>query len=143
MHANTLSLVIRSTVFFVLIALSSLAPASPATAQVTAPLPILSSIASAVDPDTIQVRGEGFTAGGEVFIAVLDPWGERSYETRWTTASEPVFDMLGHDDPALGYRPGGLVFESFDQLCGQQVMVRAYDQATGSWSNVVDIVDAC
>ncbi len=134
---------IRRAVLLVIIAISSLAPGLPTTAQEIAPLPVLSSIAGAIAPDTIQVRGEGFTAGGEVFIAIHDPWGERSYETRWTTASKPTMDMLGHDDPALGFRPGGLVFESFANLCGQQVMVRAYDQATRSWSNVVDIESAC
>jgi hypothetical protein len=51
--------------------------------------------------------------------------------------------MLGHDDPALGYRPGGVVFEAFENLCGGQVMIRAYDQATRSWTNVLDIVTAC
>jgi hypothetical protein len=143
MNVTTLSLLIRSTVLFGIIAFSSLAPASPAAAQVSAPLPVLSSVVTIVEPGAIQVLGEGFTAGGEVFIAVLDPWGERSYETRWTTASEPTFDMQGHDDPALGYRPGGQVGEAFEHLCGQQVMVRAYDQATSAWSNVVDIVGAC
>ncbi len=143
MNVNALSLLIRSTVLFVIIAFSSLPPASPVAAQVTTPLPVLSSVASPVDPAAIEIRGEGFTAGTEVFIAVLDPWGERFYETRWTSASEPTFDMLGHDDPALGYRPGGVVFEAFEHLCGQQVMVRAYDQATSAWSNVVDIVAGC
>ncbi len=143
MFARSLPIHIRRAVLLVIIAISSLAPGLPATAQVNAPLPVLSSIASAIDPAAIQVRGEGFTAGGEVFIAIHDPWGERSYETRWTTASEPTFDMLGHDDPALGYRPGGVVFESFANLCGQQVMVRAYDQDTRSWTNVVDIESAC
>lgn len=143
MNASTLSVFIRGTVLFVIIALSAMAPASHTTAQTGDSLPVLASIASAVEPATIQVQGEGFTAGGEVFIAVLDPWGERSYETRWTTASELTFDMLGHDDPALGYRPGGVVFEAFEHLCGQQVMVRAYDQAARTWSNVVDIAAGC
>ena len=143
MHAKTLSIVVRRTILFVILAFSAVVPSARATAQVAAPLPVLSSIASAVDPATIQVRGEGFTVGGDVFIAIHDPWGERSYDTRWTTASEPRFDMLGHDDPALGYRPGGVVVESFQRLCGQQVMVRAYDEATRLWSNVVDIAGAC
>lgn len=143
MNVNALFPLIRIAVLFVIIVLSPLTPASPAAAQVTTPLPVLSSVASTVDSGAIQVRGEQFTAGGKVFIAVLDPWGERFYETRWTTASEPTFDMLGHDDPALGYRPGGVVFEAFEHLCGQQVMVRAYDQATRSWSNVVDIAAGC
>lgn len=142
MNVRTVSLLIRIAVLFIITTFSPLAPASPA-AQVTTPLPVLSSVASTVDPGAIEVRGEGFIAGGKVFIAVLDPWGERSSETRWTTASEPTFDMLGHDDPALGYRPGGVVFEAFEHLCGQQVMVRAYDQATRSWSNVVDIAAGC
>jgi len=143
MHAMSLPVLVRTTIFFVVLAFSAVAPAAPAMAQVAAPVPILSSIAGAVDPAVIQVHGEGFTAGGDVFIAIHDPWGERSYETRWTTASEPVFDLLGHDDPSLGFRPGGTVRESFEHLCGQQVMVRAYDATTRAWSNVVDVAGAC
>ena len=143
MHATRFSFLIRTSVLFVIVAFSSLAPASPAAAQAIAPLPVLTSVVIAVEPASIQVRGEGFTIGGDVFIAVLDPWGERSYENRWTTASDPTFDMFGHDDPALGFRPGGVVFESFEHICGQQVMVRAFDQATLSWSNVVDVVGEC
>lgn len=143
---NTLSfpVLIRTVVLFLSLALSTLLVPAGSPAQVSSPLPVLTSVAASVNtPDAIMVTGQGFTAGGEVFIAVHDPWGERSYETRWTTASEPVFDMLGHDDPALGYRPGGLVRESFEHLRGQQVMVRAYDQATRSWSNVIDVEPGC
>jgi len=141
MYANILSLLIRSTVVFVLIVFASIAPAA---AQVLVPLPVLTNVVvGSGTADAILVTGQGFTAGGDVFIAVHDPWGERSYETRWSTASEPIFDMLGHDDPTLGYRPGGQVREAFEHLCGQQVMVRAYDQATRSWSNVIDVASAC
>jgi hypothetical protein len=143
MHANALSTFIRSTVLLVILAFSALAPSAPATAQVAGTLPVLTKAAVSPQPAAIVVIGEGFTAGGDVFIAIHDPWGERSYETRWTTASEPVLDMYGRRDPVLGYRPGGVVVESFEHLCGQQVMVRAYDQATRTWSNVVDIVAAC
>jgi hypothetical protein len=123
---------------------SSLSAPTGSVAQTAPPPPVLlNSVVGFGAPDAILVRGEGFTEGGEVFFAILDPLGERSYETRWTTASEPTFDMLGHDDPALGYRPGGAVLEWFENLCGQQVMIRAYDQATTTWTNVIDVTSAC
>ena len=69
MHGNSISVLIRRTVIFIVLVFSTLAPASPATAQVTGPLPVLSSLASS-GTSAILVRGEGFTTGGEVFIAV-------------------------------------------------------------------------
>jgi hypothetical protein len=144
MNTHSFPVLIRSAVLFAFLACSSVLSPAGTTAQVAVPLPVLTSVADSMSaPDAILVTGQGFTPGGDVFIAVHDPWGERSYETRWTTASQPVFDMLGHDDPMLGYRRGGLVVESFNHLCGQQVMVRAYDQATRSWSNVVDFAGSC
>jgi hypothetical protein len=143
MHAKALSRFIRSTVLFLILALSALAPAGPATAQVTGTLPVLSMAVGSPHPSSIVFVGVGFTEGGDVFIAINDPWGEGAYETRWTTASNPRLDMYGHKDRVFGYQPGGVVVESFEHLCGKQVMVRAYDQATRTWSNVVDIVIAC
>jgi len=141
MTAHTLSMLFRRAALFVVITWFPLVPSSPIAAQ--ASVPVLSSGFDSGIPGAITIRGDGFTPGGRVFVAVLDPWGERSYGARWTVASEPTFDMLGHDDPALGYRPGGVVLERFEHLCGQEVMVRAHDQATRSWSNVVDIASAC
>jgi hypothetical protein len=132
----------RLMVLLFLAAVSFAVP-SAGSAQEHAALPVLTSVAAESVPGLVQVRGQQFTPGGTVFIAIQDPWGERSYETRWTTASETTFDMLGHDDPDLGFRPGGVVNESFDQLCGQQLMVRAYDQATDTWSNLLDVETAC
>lgn len=106
--------------------------------------PVLTSaLADSVDRSAIVVRGERFSAGGEVFVAVHDPWAEQSYEARWTTASTVTFDMLGHADPELGYRPGGVVNEMFDGLCGQLVMVRAFDQQSDTWSNLLDVAIQC
>jgi len=143
MYVNPLSQYARLIVLFVVLAISALAPSGPATAQMTGPLPVLSVAVVSPQPASIVFVGEGFTAGGDVFIAIHDPWGERAYETRWTTASKPRLDMYGHKDPVFGYQPGGIVVESFEHLCGQQVMVRAYDQTTRAWSNLVDIVTAC
>ena len=134
----------RLTTLLLLIAASFSIPAALTTAQQGVAFPVLTSMAAIESsPGLMVVRGEQFTPGGKVFIAIQDPWGERLYETRWTSASETTFDMLGHDDPALGFRPGGTVNETFDHLCGQQVMVRAYDEATGRWSDVLDSATAC
>jgi hypothetical protein len=131
--------------FAILVAfvLGSLALAGgAATSQQATGTPLLRT-SLVTGPGDLVVQGERFTPGADVFIAVQDPWGERAPETRWTTASAVTFDMLGHDDPALGYRPGGTVREVFSDLCGEDVMVRAYDTATASWSNVLDITPAC
>jgi hypothetical protein len=143
MHASTFSLLIRSIVFFVILTFASFAPASPAAAQVSAPLPVLTSVTSAVNPPALVIRGEGFTPGGNVFLAIYDPSGEPSHVTRWTTASEPTFDMLGHDDPSLGYRPGGVVVEAFEHPCSPHINIGAYDEAKRTWTTIVDVVATC
>jgi hypothetical protein len=134
----------RLAVLFLAVACSIAIPAADFIARQGAALPVLTSVDAFGDGQgLVVVRGQHFTPGGDVFIAIHDPWAERSHETRWTTASETTFDMLGHDDPDLGFRPGGVVNESFDRLCGQQLMVRAYDQATDTWSNLLDVESAC
>lgn len=67
------------------------------------------------DPDRglVLVTGQDFTPGGRVFLDVYDDEGLRLIETRWARASEESFGLNGSRDPALGYVPGGEVFEMF------------------------------
>jgi hypothetical protein len=137
-HRFTLLLLI---VTFVLI------PAGPTTAQLGTDYPILTSVVPlSGTPGQLLVTGDHFTPGGNVLIvvrdrgadfsvAIQDPEAQPAYETRWTTASATTFDMLGHDDPALGFRMGGTVRVEFGYLCDQPLIVRAYDQEAGRWSN--------
>jgi hypothetical protein len=98
---------------------------------------------TAIASGEVTVLGANFTPGGDVFIAIYDRWGAETYETRWTTASDNTFAANGSSDPALGFHPGGVVFETFDHLCEQTAMVRAYDQQTATWSNLMDIDTDC
>jgi hypothetical protein len=87
----------------------------------------------------ITVTGEGFTPGGEVYIAIYDTWGAVLHETRWATASPAIYGPNGSMDPARGYVSGGSLTQSFGGLCRESVMVRAFDQGSGAWSNWLDL----
>jgi hypothetical protein len=95
--------------------------------------------ALAFTPGTVTVLGEAFTPDGEVYVALYDKWGVALHETRWVSASPAIYGPRGSTDPALGYRQGGDLNETFGGLCGATVMVRAYDRATAAWSNWLDI----
>ena len=114
---------------------------SNAAAVAVAPSkPILTSAAPLdAKPGMISVAGEAFTPGGDVYIAIYDTWGDALHETRWTTASVAIYGPNGSRDPARGYISGGSLTEAFGGLCGQSVMVRAFDQASGAWSNFLDL----
>ena len=183
-----------------LLSVNSLASSSPVNAQSSSVVPVLSSaVAAAISPGTVSVAGEGFTAGGLVFIALHDAWGNQLLETRWTSASAAVYgengsqdpargfsesgtiresfelfrvtlygpngsqdpargyspgtDLQGFEetvhgpngsqDPAQGYRPGTSISEMADLFCEQSLMVRAFDQQTSSWSNLLDLEMGC
>ena len=80
---------------------SAPAPAGHSNPELTEALPL------APEPGTITVSGDGFTPGGEVYIAIYDRWGAALHETRWITASPEVFGPNGSQDPARGYLGGG------------------------------------
>ena len=106
--------------------------------------PLLTRIqSSATNQGEITVLGANFTPGGDVFVAIYDRWGNQVHETRWTTASGDTPAINGTNDPSQGFHPGGVVFETFTQLCEQPAMVRAYDQQTNTWSNLLDIDTDC
>ena len=120
---------------------------SATAAELSGAAPYLISASTPAIPASnagaVVVTGDTFTPGGQVYIALYDKWGERLFETRWTTATGFTYGYNGSSDPALGYVAGGKILESFDHLCGSSVMVRAYDQSTDSWSNWLDAKPNC
>src|SRR5688572_21925457 len=106
----------------------------PATAADVGPV-LTSAAVLTSEPGEISVTGEAFTPGGEVYLAIYDTWGSALHETRWITASPAVYGPNGSMDPARGYVSGGSLTQSFGGLCGNSVMVRAFDQGSGAWSN--------
>jgi len=78
--------------------------------------PLLVMAAGAPPAGSALVTGQGFTAGGSVYVALYDRWstsGTQHYETRWVTASETTFGANGSHDPAQGYIAGGTISEHF------------------------------
>jgi hypothetical protein len=138
-----MSRTLNHTTSFVLVfvALSLLLVGARASSVTAAePGPVLTSAAVlASEPGMISVTGEAFTPGGEVYLALYDTWGTALHETRWITASPEIYGPNGSMDPARGYVSGGSLTQSFGGLCGESVMVRAFDQASGAWSNWLDL----
>ncbi len=147
-------------------------PASNAQTSVAQPV-LLNAIPSSIAPGTIEVAGEGFTAGGLVYITLDDEWGTTLRQDRWTTASPTVYGAHGSQDPAQGFTAGGDIEESFPPFrqtafgpngsqdpargyvagdgqmtppagaCDGPLVVRALDQRTASWSNLLDVEPGC
>ncbi len=145
-------------------------PAS--SAQTASALPVLNNaVVSTIAPDTIEVSGERFSPGGLVYVALYDGWGTALRETRWVASSPTVYGPNGSQDPAQGYLAGGGIEESFAlvqptiygpngsqdpargyiagdapataSVCDGPMMVRAFDQRTASWSNMLDVESGC
>jgi hypothetical protein len=99
-------------------------------------------------PRLFTVTGNGFTAGGRVYLAIYDQMGARLYETRWITGS-PATTVMHHEmgDGRDGGSPlttlGGTLAETFEHLCGATGMMRALDQTTSIWSNWLTVEPAC
>ena len=132
--------------FALLLALASLTvlgAAAPAT-QAVSTLPTLTdAFATTSESGMVTVSGEGFSPGGQVYVALYDRWGATLHETRWVTASATVYGRDGSADPAAGYHRGGTVDEVFAHLCDATPMVRAYDRETATWSNWLDVNPGC
>ena len=121
----------------------------------------------------IAVSGDGFTPGGLVSIVLYDRWGQHVYAPVRTVASlgqygpngsvdpangyvapgtiDSLVDFLpgetfgpnGSADPARGYVPGNTGTAGAGLPCGSQLMVRANDARTGTWTDLVDIEVGC
>ena len=100
------------------------------------------------ETDGVVVFGQGFTPGGDVYLAIYDQMGRQLYENRWVTASYrlPAFygGVLSDIDPEEAvFSPGGIVRESFTGLCGAAALVRALDNTTERWSGFQIVQPAC
>jgi hypothetical protein len=126
----------RRTPFVLTLALAVLVLLGTATAGAAPAAPSAGPVltVATMAPGSIAVTGRGFTPGGRVYVALYDVWGARLYETRWTAASAAVYGRDGSQDPAAGFVAGGTLRERFAHLCGATPMVRAYDEATTTWS---------
>jgi hypothetical protein len=92
---------------------------------------------AATGPGMVTFDGQGFTAGGRVYIAVYDQMGAKLYETRWVRATATT-GGTAQDVPALVTRePDGRFIAAFAGISGAKVMIRAYDASTETWSNWV------
>jgi hypothetical protein len=143
------------------------------TAQVARTSPVLSLAVAVSPPATmLKVEGEGFTPDGLVQLVIYDRWGVDGYDHVWTIAAHGHYGVSGSDDPDLGYvAPGDIdvvielvpavVYVSNgslgsdlgdvpganqpipDYACARDLMVRAYDQQAGTWSNLLDVTALC
>jgi hypothetical protein len=96
--------------------------------------------------ETVTVVGQDFSVGGRVYLAVYDQMGAKLYESRWVIASyastyEPYWSE-GQYGGTIS-TPGGTLLETFDGLCGANVMMRALDEGTNRWSNWLEVGLTC
>ena len=114
-------IIFQQRVIICLLFLISLVPHAlvPAASAQGSGSPVL-SIASAVAlPSTLlTVRGDGFSAGGLVYLAIYDRWGVEVHEHVWTVATTAHFGANGSIDPAQGYVAAGAINELFDLAPG-------------------------
>jgi hypothetical protein len=110
---------------------------------------IVSAVVSNQSAGSITVYGQGFSPNDRVYLVISDQKGAKLYPTRWIT-STPLTGYIsgfmvnspeGH--PIAAVDPDGIVQETFDNLCGANAMVRAYDQGTEIWSNWVTFSAGC
>ena len=128
----------------VLVSLMVLAASTATATQALSTLPTLTdALPTTRTPGTITVSGEGFSPGGQVYVALYDRWGATLHETRWISASPTVYARDGSADPAAGFHRGGTFQAVFAHLCDATPMVRAYDKETPTWSNWLDVNPGC
>lgn len=112
--------------------------------QSTGTGPALTSVAaSTAVPGTYIVRGQGFSAGGAVQVAIYDACGVDRHDMWDTVATHGGRPLSGAPDPEL--RPllqGGLVVWTFTVETDDPLTVRAYDVDTGTWTNAVLVDDS-
>src|SRR5215213_3882459 len=122
---------------------SAVAMSNPLDITTTVPDgPVLTGVAcSGGVPGTLTVTGEHFTPGGEVDVLVYELGMTKPDAIHSVRATLPQFGRNGSTDPASGFQPGGGVNVALGHHCGATVVVRAYDQEAGSWSDgwVVDL----
>lgn len=136
--AHSLFLRRQWLVIFALVSLLFSGSTATTTAGMQTDVPAPLQIRLSVDPGapgSLILNGSGFTAEGNIFVGVYDVWGVQVYETRWITGSASSYAELH----GQRFSPGGAFTETFEGLCGNGMMVRAYDQQTAAWSDFVSI----
>jgi hypothetical protein len=122
--------------------------AGSADGAATAPPYLFDATTAASAPGMVTFDGQGFTAGGRVYIAVYDQMGAKLYETRWVKAY-PAVTIVGASDNAPEAHPvtatsaDGRFIAAFANISGANVMIRAYDATTETWSNWVNLNPSC
>jgi hypothetical protein len=116
---------------------------------VAADPPLLFDATGAVTaPGMVTVDGQGFTAGGRVYVAIYDQMGAKLYETRWVKAYAAVTIVGASDNapeahPVISSSPDGRFIAAFGNISSANVMIRAYDATTETWSNWVEPNPSC
>jgi len=120
-----------------------------ATGQIAAidPPLLLNATADGDASGVVTVSGFGFAAGHQVYIAVYDQMGAKIYPHRWLTAAH-VYTAVGSsaassEVPVIAKSTDGEFRVSFANLCGANVMIRAYDATTETWSGWLDVNNHC
>jgi hypothetical protein len=111
--------------------------AGSADGAISDPPLLFDATTAAAAPGMVTIDGQGFTTGGRVYVAVYDQMGAKLYETRWIWASAAAGDNAP-DMPAIVIKaPNGRFIATFARSAGANVMIRAYDATTETWSNWV------
>jgi hypothetical protein len=159
---------IRSMACLTLLLVVGLDSPRPVVAQpVTSTGPVLDAVVvGTAAPGVVIVSGQGFTPLGRVYIAVYDRWGTTLHETRLVTTTETLLQPpewpatggrfaeactveVGGTEGAAGIQtpaPGTIPSTPTAMAsgpCPMPLMVRAYDRATATWSNIVDVELGC
>ena len=88
----------------------------------------------------VNVTGIGFTTGKRVYVAVYDVMGAKLYDGKWVAAlSEDtvagLISSISSESAGDASMAHGSIAASFAGMCGANVMIRAYDSGTETWSN--------
>ena len=110
--------------------------------------PLLNRIESDASDGAITFGGIDFTAGGRVYVALYDQMGRTLLPNKWLVAT-PLYELNQSAGAASSQTPNliktqrGTVTVSFMGLCGDDVMARAYDAGTETWSAFVNVHVVC
>lgn len=105
--------------------------------------PLLLAAPNAGDGGAVSISGFGFTAKGRVYVAIYDAMGAKLYPNRWVTSATLTHVNGMSDGSAVTLASEGIFNTSLAWYCGSNVMIRAYDQGTQTWSNWVKLPANC
>ncbi len=99
-------------------------------------------------PGTVMIKGDGFSPGAAIsigiYIALNDQSGDLRYEAA-STFTGPNYGAEGSVDPGSSgpFVRGGGFDEPVSNVCGSTMLLHAYDQQTGAWSNWLTLQPSC